>query len=265
MSEHDLRIRSFRSGDNELIRKMFVKAINEPGQTAFLYVLRHPTSLSIWGAGCAVTLGGLAMFKHRPPMKYIAAATTAWSAAWVLWLQVMSAGSYWWYSQVSLRQDMASIPEHYGLEAVDDSNKDDIIYSPIGPKNFFVCEDRNGSIAGFVGLDYLQDRPKRTGEVRRMVVSPNHRRQGIAKHLLTALIAHAKKNDLQVIELGTSEIQYKARSLYEKAGWKEATRSQEELYLIDVIKYEMDLEERCVKAVQVEHQLHGAEHAIPSA
>jgi ribosomal protein S18 acetylase RimI-like enzyme len=244
---------------------MFLKAINEPGQAAFHHVLRHPTTLSIWGAGSAITLGGLALMKQRPSIKYLAAATTAWTAGWLLWLQWISAGAYYRYSIQALGEDMARIPEHYGLEAIDDSNKQNIIYAAIGPKNFFVCEDRNGAIAGFVGLDYHAGQPKRTGEVRRMIVSPNHRRQGIAEFLLKALITHAKKNEVQVIELGTSEVQYGAMKLYQKAGFKESKRVTNEVYFIDIIKYEMNLEEEYVQPDRVSHQQHVAEHAIPSA
>ncbi|CAO3675936.1 unnamed protein product [Umbelopsis vinacea] len=236
MSERGLRIRSYRSGDNEILRKMFLKAINEPGQAAFHHVLRHPTTLSIWGAGSAITLGGLALMKQPPSIKYLAAATTAWTAGWLLWLQWISAGAYYRYSIQALGEDMARIPEHYGLEAIDDSNKQNIVYAPIGPKNFFVCEDRNGAIAGFVGLDYIAGQPKRTGE-----------------------------NEVQVIELGTSEVQYGAMKLYQKAGFKESKRVTNEVYFIDIIKYEMNLEEEYVQPDPVSHQQHVAEHAIPSA
>ncbi|KAI8583467.1 hypothetical protein K450DRAFT_223842 [Umbelopsis ramanniana AG] len=244
MANKGLRVRSFQSGDYDIIKKYFSSCLLEPAPSAFLHVLNHPIPWTIWGTGVAFVAGGLTLFtkQHPPPTKYIVAATSIWSAAVVTWLHRISMGAYYNYTQWSLTQDMGHIPEYYQLEPIDESNKNNIIYAPKGEKNFFVCEDSTGAIAGFVALDYHPERPKRTGELRRMIVSPTHRRRGVAEFLIQALIKHAKKNDLQVIELGTSDVQYGAKKLYQKLGWKEHHRVFDEIYFIDVIKYELNLE-----------------------
>jgi GNAT superfamily N-acetyltransferase len=244
MANRGLHVRSFQSGDYETIKKHFSSCLMEPAPSAFYHVLNHPIPWTIWGTGVAFAAGGLSLFtkQHPPPMKYVVAVTSIWSAAVVTWLHRISIGSYYNYTQWSLTQDMGNIPEYYELEPIDESNKDNIIYAPKGQKNFFVCEDNTGAIAGFVALDYHPERPKRTGELRRMIVSPTHRRRGVAEFLIQALIRHAKKNDLQVIDLGTSDVQYGAKKLYQKLGWKEYCRSFDEILFIDVIKYELNLE-----------------------
>ncbi|KAH8555821.1 acyl-CoA N-acyltransferase [Umbelopsis sp. PMI_123] len=244
MSDKGLRVRSFRSGDHETIKKLFVTGLAEPAPSAFVHVLNHPIPIAIWGAGCAVAAGGLALLtkQNPPPTRYIVAVTSIWSAAVVTWLHKISVGSFHSFIKWSLTQDMGNIPEYYELEAIDESNKYDIAYAPRGRKNFFVCEDNAGAIAGFVALDYHPELPKRTGELRRMVVAPTHRRQGVAELLIKVLITHAKKNDIQVIELGTSDVQYGAKKLYQKMGWREHHRVFDELQFIDVIKYHLDLE-----------------------
>lgn len=244
MEKNGLRVRSFQSSDNEIVRKLFSTCLNEPAPSAFLHVLSHPVPWTIWGAGVAVVAGGLTLMtkQHPPPMKYFVAATSVWSAAMVAWLHKISIGTYHSYTAWSLTQDMGHIPEYYELEPIDESNKDNIVYAPKGQKNFFVCEDSAGAIAGFVALDYHPDRPKPTGELRRMIVSPTHRRRGVAEFLIEALIKHAKKNDLHVVELGTSDVQYGAKKLYQKLGFREHHRVFDEIRFIDVVKYELDLQ-----------------------
>ncbi|KAG2180871.1 hypothetical protein INT43_008450 [Umbelopsis isabellina] len=261
MASNKLRIRTYRSSDYSLARKVFSDAINEPGLVAFNFVLSHLQPWTVWGMGMLAVAGLPLMTSQQPPMRYLATASAIWSASWLAWVRQQTIGSYWDYSQNALGEDMARIPEHYQLEVVDDSNKDDIVYAATGPKNFFICEDQNGKFAGMVALDF-HDRAKRTGEVRRMVVAKTHRRMGVADLLLKALVAHAVKNEVEVIELGTSEVQYAARKLYEKFGWKEAKRLRE-LYIIDVIIYTLNIEKSLPpKLFAPPHQI---EHAIASA
>ncbi|CAM0136745.1 N-acetyltransferase 8 [Umbelopsis sp. WA50703] len=262
MSSSTLRIRTYRSSDYSVARKVFSDAINEPGMVAFNFVMSHLEPWTIWGMGMVAVVGLPFMTSQRPPLRYLATASAIWSASWLAWVRQKTFGSYWDYSQNALCEDMARIPEHYQLHAIDESNKDDIVYAASGPKNFFICEDQNGNLAGMVALDF-HDKDKRTGEVRRMVVSKTHRRMGVANVLLKALVTHAVKNDIQVIDLGTSEVQYAARKLYEKFGWKEAKRLKNELYLIDVIIYTLNIEKSLPPSLFTPP--HNLEHAIASA
>ena len=58
-------------------------------------------------------------------------------------------------------------------------------------------------------------------EVRRMVVSPYHRRQGIAAHLMQALIAHAKTYGVPTIFVHTLPTLTAAIKMYKQLGWVE--------------------------------------------
>lgn len=57
------------------------------------------------------------------------------------------------------------------------------------------------------------------GEVRRLVVSPAHRRRGLGKMLMEIAVAHARKNGMKVLELTSSAFNSAALALYENDGW----------------------------------------------
>ncbi|KAJ6452032.1 hypothetical protein C8R47DRAFT_940258, partial [Mycena vitilis] len=59
------------------------------------------------------------------------------------------------------------------------------------------------------------------GELRRMIVSKNHRRKHIGALLFTAVMAHARQftPPLATLELVTTEYQPGAVKLYEKFGF----------------------------------------------
>lgn len=78
-----------------------------------------------------------------------------------------------------------------------------------------------------------------------MIVSPHHRRMGIAGLLLQTLIAHARAHHLPTVWLGTTEYQGAAINMYKKFGWVEARRDfvGEALGLVKVLflEYRLDL------------------------
>ena len=58
-----------------------------------------------------------------------------------------------------------------------------------------------------------------------MIVSPDHRRQGIAIHLMQKLIAHARTHGIPAIILHTLPIVTGAIKMYKQLGWVEQQRS----------------------------------------
>jgi GNAT superfamily N-acetyltransferase len=76
-----------------------------------------------------------------------------------------------------------------------------------------------------------------------MVVSPDHRRMGIASLLIEALIAHAQKNHVPSISLLTTQFQDPARRLYQKFGWVEQSKTWMRSGVIGVwvFCYQLDL------------------------
>ncbi|KAG6806466.1 hypothetical protein H0H92_011206, partial [Tricholoma furcatifolium] len=61
-------------------------------------------------------------------------------------------------------------------------------------------------------------------EVRRMFVSPYHRRKGIASRLLNTLLAHARDRNISTLHLSTTEYQKPAINTYRTSGWAESGR-----------------------------------------
>ncbi|KAK7022842.1 hypothetical protein VNI00_016923 [Paramarasmius palmivorus] len=116
---------------------------------------------------------------------------------------------------------MARIVEHY--ELADNGNGE---YATTGPKGFWVAVLADSEeIVGYVGLD-IKD--PTTGEIRRMVTSPSHRRLGIASMLMSTCEEHARKYShsnskakyaLKRITLQTTEYQPHARALYARFGF----------------------------------------------
>jgi GNAT superfamily N-acetyltransferase len=83
-------------------------------------------------------------------------------------------------------------------------------------------------------------------EAHRMIVSPYHRRQGIAGVLMKTLIAHARKHHVQTLFLHTMPILKAAIKMYEQFGWIE----QHGVYVRDglagvvLIQFRLDLTDK---------------------
>ncbi|KAJ7896713.1 acyl-CoA N-acyltransferase [Mycena olivaceomarginata] len=76
-------------------------------------------------------------------------------------------------------------------------------------------------VLGFIGLESPLDKKSHTAELRRLVVSPSHRRRGLAKQLVSAAIAHVESvKGIDAIELSTSDFQRGVRKLVEGLGWE---------------------------------------------
>jgi ribosomal-protein-alanine acetyltransferase len=76
------------------------------------------------------------------------------------------------------------------------------------------------SILGFLVAQHLAPE----WELENLVVAPRARRKGLAKRLLNALLAAAKKTNSAAVFLEVRDSNAGARSLYEKAGFKQVGR-----------------------------------------
>ena len=81
-------------------------------------------------------------------------------------------------------------------------------------------------------------------EVCRMTVSPRHRREGIASHLIRMLIAHARNHRVSTLFLHTIPVvMIPAIKMYEQFGWVQ----QREIHIRDglitvvLIQFRLDL------------------------
>ncbi|KAF7360065.1 hypothetical protein MVEN_00734600 [Mycena venus] len=119
--------------------------------------------------------------------------------------------------------DMGDIPHFYDVPLSADSTQSS---QPQGPGGFWVAaiesaEDKSSEVVGYLGLDYRAIPDPTSGELRRMIVSMNHRRRRIASLLITASMDHARRHapPLETLDLETTEFQPGARKLYENHGF----------------------------------------------
>ncbi|KAF7341536.1 hypothetical protein MVEN_01891300 [Mycena venus] len=124
------------------------------------------------------------------------------------------------------KTDMEDILESYGIPFSADS-----IHLPEqqGPGGFWVAvlefpERKTSEVVGYVGLDYRSNIDPTSAELRRMIVSPRHRRRRIGSLLMTALMDHARSRapPLKTLELETiqNEFQPGPLKLYESYGFR---------------------------------------------
>lgn len=83
-------------------------------------------------------------------------------------------------------------------------------------KGIFLVAEQDGRTAGYVGCQTVQDE----GYITNVAVSPDFRRQGIAKALITELIEQAKAKRLAFVTLEVRESNAAARALYAGAGFQ---------------------------------------------
>jgi ribosomal protein S18 acetylase RimI-like enzyme len=168
----------------------------------------------------------------------------------------------------SFEGDLADIPKHYKLAGSNDPNEEKQGLWPITKSGFWVAElDEGGlepTIVGCLGLgtfsarltsyalfnsatiqtDAYTNPDETSAELRRVVVSPTHRRQGIANQLMSAAITHGKSNGIRSLFLTTSSHQPAAINMYRKFGWEmeEAVVEMSILFeKVRVHKFHLDL------------------------
>ena len=83
-------------------------------------------------------------------------------------------------------------------------------------KGIFLVAEQDGRTAGYVGCQTVLDE----GYITNVAVSPDYRRQGIARALIEALLAKARENGLAFVTLEVRESNLAARRLYEKNGFE---------------------------------------------
>lgn len=253
---HNIRVRTFRDGDAQEVRDLFMFAMGyaresvwipskksklmrvpwdlfpagSPRHVALRAQLTHPSSIVMY----ALFIGGLALS--------ISPSTRVIGSLLCLSLFGTFAGLRWLLSRFfvsfcegSLRADMADIGKHYCV-----SESEGIRDAPSSANCFWVVEAYSEVtgyyvIVGIAGLgtsiqlffcsllinttDSSTNDDQTTAELRRMAVSPYHRRLGIGKLLLITAIAHAQERGLTSVLLRTTSYQPPAIRLYERMGW----------------------------------------------
>ena len=83
-------------------------------------------------------------------------------------------------------------------------------------KGIFLVAEQDGRTAGYVGCQTVLDE----GYITNVAVSPDFRRQGIAKALITELMKQAQGKGLAFVTLEVRESNAAARALYAGAGFQ---------------------------------------------
>jgi putative acetyltransferase len=82
----------------------------------------------------------------------------------------------------------------------------------------FVARNTQGQALGCAALLDLADG---TGELKRMIVDPDHAGQGVGRHIVTAILQSARQRALRAVLLEVGIRNVEARRLYEHAGFRD--------------------------------------------
>ena len=255
---HNIRVRPFQDDDLQEVRDLYMLAM-EHDRESFVWIplskksklmrvpwdlfpagsprhmalrsqLTHPSSIVMY----ALFIGGLALSLSRST-RVIGSLLCLSLFGTFAGLRRLLSRFYTSYCENSLKADLVDIGEHYCA-----SESEGTRVTPSGASCFWVVEAYSDGteyceIVGTVGLgtsiqlffysllinttDSSTNDDQTTAELRRMTVSPHHRRLGIGQLLLITVIAHARERGLASVFLTTTSHQAPAIRLYERMGW----------------------------------------------
>ncbi|KAF7311724.1 hypothetical protein MIND_00182300 [Mycena indigotica] len=214
-------VRQYRPQDHDqvfaLLRVGFAVGPGSPGETAVRRALWTPAAFACYALILAST--ALSIFGQT-------------QAVLALCLELLALGVL-----VHLRRGAAQAFEDFCTRAAEDDLRDIPAYyqQPVpGSRAGFWVAVIGEEVVGYFGMEHLPSRPT-IGHLRRLIVSPYHRRKGIASNIIDAIVAHAQAQPtlsdnlklgcpyaapLTTLELETSALQPPAIALYERHGFR---------------------------------------------
>ncbi|KAJ7075281.1 acyl-CoA N-acyltransferase [Mycena belliarum] len=206
----DIIIRRFEPRDTAqlyaLLDEGFVYGPESPANTALRRHLTSPMSLGLYSA---FSLGLIGVYRPEPVAQLGGLALCAATAALFAYMRRAIPRVFLAFCDVARTTDLADIRAHY-----------------TAPGAFWVAaidspDGKASEVVGCLGLDPRANADPTSAELRRMVVSPRHRRRRLGTLLMTAALAHAQRASppLRTLDLETSVFQPGARKLYENHGF----------------------------------------------
>ncbi|GAW06823.1 acetyltransferase protein [Lentinula edodes] len=233
-----VRVRIFRKSDSEAVRRLFTTCMmigeGAPARAHLAATTRSPSFLCAFALLIiSITVEVTTLSSFLPAYLDVTVAAIALLVLLYLCYSIYSAvGFYIQFGLTCLRTDLKNIQGHYNLcqvTSTSNENSEDPELEATSMKGFWVAEivspvTNKAEIVGCISLGDPPPPPFISGpgttELRRMIVSPYHRRRGIARALIEACEAHAttSKHKLTAIVLRTTFYQPHARQLYTKLG-----------------------------------------------
>lgn len=116
--------------------------------------------------------------------------------------------------------DVAAIAELEKLCFSDPWSADSIASELVNPLSYWLVAEINGQVAGYAGSQSVLD----AADVMNIAVSPNYRRQGVAKALVNELTHHLSQKGVIALLLEVRVSNAPAITLYEKMGFEQVGR-----------------------------------------
>jgi GNAT superfamily N-acetyltransferase len=117
---------------------------------------------------------------------------------------------------------LAALDEFDQLYGVGNRGAHDLVEGDFEPPSGrYLVARQAGHLAGGVGLRGILEAERRLGEVKRLWVRPDLRRNGLATALMAAVVDEARVSGYRALYLETGPRQPAARALYQRLGWTE--------------------------------------------
>ncbi|KAJ7642248.1 acyl-CoA N-acyltransferase [Roridomyces roridus] len=213
----DIIVRQFKPSDAPQVHAMLIEGLvygpESPRNTA---LRRSVTSLQAILAYIAFALGLMTLSCSRRDVRIVGGTLCTASLLFLLYLWRAIHNLFVNFCINARNTDMADIAKSYEIP--------DDIGAEQGPGAFFVAvieSTEESEVVGYLGLDYHANDDPTSGELRRMIVSPRHRRRKIGSLLINAAMAHARSRSppLLTMDLETTEFQPGAQKLYTRHGF----------------------------------------------
>ncbi len=124
---------------------------------------------------------------------------------------------------------LEGLGEHFGwIDERHNPDLDDIAASYALPLSSFLVADIAGELVGTGALRYTDEG---VGEIIRVSVRRNWRGRGVARAIITRLLAYAKEQGLRRVVVETNNDWYDAIGLYQRCGFVQYAVDEESVYL----------------------------------